>query len=213
MALITVLIPLYNGIEFLNEALDSVLSQTFNDYTVLIGINGHPKDSGIEQQIKKNEKTKVKWYPTLGKSNTLNAMIQDTDSDYIAILDADDVWFPTKLEKQVKLLENYNVIGTGCYYIQNGIKTNNSPKLPFGRVIDFKSFNPMINSSVIMKKSLAHWNPNTVIEDYDLWVTLFLQGHKFYNIPECLVYHRLHSKSYFNNGLNSNISAIVSRLD
>ena len=103
--MISILIPIYNGIEYIDESVSSVLKQTYNEWELLIGINGHPPNSEVYQKAKeyeaKSDKIRViDFYPTRGKSNTLNEMIKLCKYDYIALLDVDDIWHEQKLEIQ-----------------------------------------------------------------------------------------------------------------
>jgi teichuronic acid biosynthesis glycosyltransferase TuaG len=194
---------LYNGIEFLDECLKSIISQTYNKYEVIIGINGHPINSIIQKkaiQLSKNYNTiHVIWYPTKGKELTLNAMIKDTKFDYICILDVDDKWFPTKLEEQIKYIDKYDVIGTQCQYFG---QKNNIPKIPLNDISNFDFFqvNPIINSSVLIKKCDANWESLFYgLDDYHLWMKLrYIKNRTFFNIPKILTYHRVYSNSSFN---------------
>jgi hypothetical protein len=66
-------------------------------------------------------------------------------------------------------------------------------------VFDFKQVNPVINSSSIIRKTLASWNPKyDGVEDYDLWLRLRRDNRQFYNVDEVLVRHRVHQTSAFN---------------
>lgn len=197
--------PIYNGIEFIDESVMSIISQTYDDWELLIGINGHPKESSVYQTAKKYEsdkRIKVFDFPNIkGKSNTLNHMISLCKSDYVALLDVDDIWFPLKLEVQMEILKQdiYDVIGTFCVYFgdMNGVV----PKLPIGDLNNFNffKFNPIINSSMIMRKELCYWDEKeNGVEDYDLWLNLWKKGKKFYNCDKILVKHRIHKSSAFN---------------
>ena len=70
---------------------------------------------------------------------------------------------------------------------------------------DFFKSNPIINSSVIIKKKDAHWidDINIILEDYDMWFRLKFEKKSFYNINKILCFHRIHKKSAFNT-INSN---------
>jgi glycosyltransferase involved in cell wall biosynthesis len=209
MSGVSVLIPLYNGIEFLEECIQSVLSQTHHHFEILVGVNGHSVDSDVYVQAKtfeqKDSRITVKWYATSGKPETMNEMVHDTHHNIIAILDADDVWLPTKLEKQLKYINDYSVVGTQCNYIINGQVTNAQPAITLGIVRDFFERNNIINSSALIHRCDAAWD-NTFLglEDYNMWISLYSRGRTFYNVPESLVYHRLHNKSAFN-GPNANL--------
>lgn len=206
---ISILIPLYNGIEYLEEAIVSVINQTYKKWEIIIGINGHEPNSLIEAkslEIKhKYEEYDIRviYYNTKGKTETLNKMIDDIKYDYVALLDADDVWFETKLEKQIPyILSGYDVIGTQCQYIGD---MNIIPSIPVNDISNYNIFcgNPIINSSVIIKKCDAFWDdPSFVrgygLEDYSMWFKFYYQKKKFYNVPEVLCYHRIHCGSAFN---------------
>jgi glycosyltransferase involved in cell wall biosynthesis len=202
--------PIYNGIEFINESVSSVLEQTYDKWELLIGINGHPENSEIYKVAKafeeKSSKIKVfDFYNIKGKSNTLNELINYSKHDYIALLDVDDVWNPQKLETQSIWLGAYDVVGSNCVLI--GDTPGIVPKIPqhdFSN-FNFADVNPVINSSVIVRKELCSWNSKfDGVEDYDLWIRIKKLGKRFYNCPEILVLHRIHKSSAFNSGGKNN---------
>ncbi len=201
---ISIVIPLYNGIEFIEDSINSVLKQTYKNWEIIIGVNGYPENSEVFQIAKKYEEknNKIKVYDLTTvkeKSQALNEMIKYCNYDYIAILDIDDKWTPNKLESQVPYLNYYDVVGAKCIYF--GELNNVIPPVPEGDFsdLDFLNSNPIINSSVIIKKNLCYWEDNlNGIEDYDLWLRLKLNKKKFYNCKEILVQHRIHHTSAFN---------------
>lgn len=206
--MISILMPIYNGIEFINESVESVLNQTYDKWELIIGINGHPENSNVYQIAKEYEKKGDKihvfdFYKIKGKSNALNEMIQFCKYNYVAILDVDDIWYPMKLELQQILLNSYDVIGSKCVYFDD--KPGIIPDIPTGDIsnYDFSISNPIINSSSIIRKDLCYWNENG-IEDYDLWLKLRKKNKKFFNFKEILIKHRIHSSSAFNSKGNNN---------
>ena len=208
--MISILIPIYNGIEFIDESVTSVLNQTYTDWELLIGVNGHPKNSNVYKKAKEYEKSiKIRvfdFYNIKGKSNTLNEMLKFCNYKYIALLDVDDIWHPQKLEVQSSLfVSNYDVIGSRCIWF--GDAPDIVPNIPTGDIsnFDFSLVNPIINSSSIIKKEFCYWNSKwDGIEDYDLWLRLRKLGKKFFNCNEILVRHRIHSSSAFNAKGNDN---------
>jgi alpha-1,3-rhamnosyltransferase len=137
--MISILVPLYNGIEFLEECIFTVANQTYKEFECIVGINGHDQFSDIEMTAREicykynreliNEdnfydKIFVKWYSTKGKENTLNEMVKDCRYNYIAVLDCDDKWELTKLAKQVPYLGLYDVIGFYYLYREQSFITN-----------------------------------------------------------------------------------------
>lgn len=204
--MISILMPVYNGIEYISESVQSVLDQTFHDWELIIAVNGHEPNSfvykiamdyaSIDERIRVHD-----WHQITGKANTLNAMIPLCKYDYIAILDVDDIWLPTKLAVQAELVKQnlYDVVGTKCVYFENleGVV----PDIPDGDISDFnfKLVNPVINSSAVLIKDLGLWKEEFAgVEDYELWVRLRLAGKKFYNFEDVLVKHRVHASSAFN---------------
>jgi glycosyltransferase involved in cell wall biosynthesis len=190
--------PIYNGIEFIEESVSSVISQTYTEWELLIGINGHPSGSDVYNIAKKYESDKIKVFDMeiKGKVNTLNEMVKFAKFDWIAILDVDDIWLINKLEKQVPYMDDYDVIGTKCVYFGNG---SGSPDIPIGdlKSYNFLACNPVINSSSLIRKELCVWE-DEFLDDYNLWLKLWRQNKRFYNINEVLVKHRLHNTSAFN---------------
>lgn len=214
--MISILIPVYNGIEFINESVTSVLEQTFEDWEIIIAINGHPENSSEYKIAKEYESISDKirvydFYNVWGKADTLNSMIPYCKYDYVAILDVDDVWYDNKLETQLTYLGKYDVIGSQCVYF--GDLENINPSIPLGDISnhDFTKVNPVINSSVIIRKELCHWVENG-IEDYDLWLRLKSQSKTFYNFNDVLVKHRIHKSSAFNsNGHSSKLPQLLEK--
>jgi hypothetical protein len=199
---ISILMPIYNGIEYIKESVSSIINQTYTNWELLIGINGHSQNSEVYQKAKSFENDKIRvfdFFTLKGKSNTLNELVKYTDSNLISLLDVDDIWSPEKLRTQVMKTLNYDIVGSNCVYF--GDKEGVIPEIPNGDLqnFDFKIKNPIINSSCIIKKELCSWKQEwDGIEDYELWLRLKSQNKKFYNIEQVLVKHRIHSDSAFN---------------
>lgn len=119
MVKVSVIIPTYNRFECLNDAIGSVLEQTMEDYEIIV-INDKSKDPkyysiNLKERygdkikvihLTENSKTKF-GHASAGYVRTMG--IKEAQGKYIAFLDDDDIWFPTKLEKQLKSMEE-----TGC---------------------------------------------------------------------------------------------------
>ena len=196
--------PIYNGIEFIHDSVTSVLGQTYQNWELIIAVNGHTKNSNIYKIAKQYANHKIRvldLFNLSGKSATLNAMLKYCTFDNIALLDVDDIWNENKLTIQTNFLNKYDVIGSNCIWF--GERPGVIPKIPTGDIsqFNFKQVNPIINSSAIIKKELCFWN-DTQVEDYDLWLRLRNDNKTFYNCTEILVLHRIHSDSFFNSKNN-----------
>lgn len=208
--------PIYNGIEFIEESVNSIINQTFVDWELIVGINGHPENSEVLLKAKKYESidSRIKVYDLYklkGKSATLNEMLSFCKYEFIALLDVDDIWHNKKLEIQTKFLNNNDVIGTNCIWF--GDIEGVVPKIPLYDIskFNFAQVNPIINSSSIIRKNLCFWKKEfDGVEDYDLWIRLRKLNKRFYNCPEILVKHRIHKQSAFNSkGNNDKVKILL----
>lgn len=108
MPKVSVIIPTYNCAAYLSEAVESVFKQTYTDFEVIIVNDGSTDntDSIVTQCIQRYSK-KIKYIvkKNQGPGAARNRGIEEANGEYIAFLDADDIWLPRKLEYQVPLLE------------------------------------------------------------------------------------------------------------
>ena len=200
---VSILMPLYNGSEFLSESIPSVIAQTHQKWELLVAINGHDEKSAAEiiKKLKSFKDNRIKYMicPAKGKTKALNRAVQFAKYKLICLLDVDDLWLPTKLEEQLAVIDKYDVVGTDIEYF--GEKSG-SPNLFLGRLSRqmFSWQNSIISSTVMMKKSDSCWKKeHDGLEDFHLWIDLLQKGKTFYNVPKVLANHRIHQASYFNN--------------
>ena len=107
---VSVIIPMYNASRFIVEALQSVFDQTFKDWEIIVVDDGSTDDS--RQIIEKyRERLKYFWQENGGPSKARNYGIRESSGEYIAFLDADDVWFPSKLGKQINAFRRNAALG------------------------------------------------------------------------------------------------------
>ena len=219
MEIVNIIIPLYNGVEFLQTAVNSIKNQTYKYWNLTIGVNGHDSNSDTYKKAKSFELLNnleygnifVKLYDTKGKENTCNQMASESKHDTICLLDVDDYWENTKLEKQIQIwkLAKYDVIGTHCNYFGD---MKGSPNIPLYEIDPNVVFrvNPLINSSIMIHKKDAVWsNRFKGLDDYDMWLRMTIEGKKFYNIPEKLTWHRVYTGSAFNSSGVQDVPALL----
>ena len=205
---ISVLLAVYNGERFLREAIQSVLDQTYENFELLIGLNGCVDSSKkIAESYDDGRIVIFDYGDDAGKAKTLNKMIHKAAGEWLAIQDHDDVWLPKKLQMQMKYVEDYDVIGTNTFYInEKGVPTG-GPNLSVEHeeIIErsMNGDNQIINTSAIFKTKdtieVNGWDTNIDgIEDYDFWLKLMKKGCSFINVAKQLVLHRVHDGSNFN---------------
>ena len=206
--MISILLAVYNGEKYIKKSIESIINQTFTDWELLIGFNGTKDNS--KQIVSEYNDSRIRVFDygmDVGKAKTLNKMIKEVKYDWIAIQDDDDIWMPKKLERQVKLINGFDVIGSQIMYIDENDNPNGGPQLAKkDEQIKAKSLNgdnQIANTSTLFKKVCAEdvggWSETIDgIEDFDFWLKIMRKGYKFTNSHSIEVFHRLHSKSNFN---------------
>mgnify|MGYP001614677822 CR=1 FL=1 len=200
---ITVLMPVYNAKKFLNEAIDSILNQTFKNFEFLI-INDASTDNS-KQIILSYRDSRIIYYENkinLGVAKTLNIGLALTTSKYIARMDADDISVQNRLEKQVEFMEKnpqVAVCGTWLKLINNenndiwqspsDHKTIKSLSLFYSSL-----YHPtvLIRNDVLKRYHLSYNSSFKHVEDYELWVRI-MENARVANLKEVLLFHRIHS--------------------
>lgn len=205
---VSVLLPVFNGESFLEEAIDSILNQTFQDFELLIlleyGSNSASKEivnrKASDKRVKIVENTDRK----LGLAESLNYGMRVAEGKYIARMDADDISLPKRFEKQVKFLDRYpNIVMCGTamkglyddghmdkrgYFTDPGsIRFECMLGNPFGHPT------VMWRRDVFLKENLFYRN-TPYSEDFELWkrvVELFPCA----NLKDYLLLYRLHGES------------------
>jgi glycosyltransferase involved in cell wall biosynthesis len=111
MPKVTVVIPAYNAMKFLPETVESVLAQTFSDLELLI-VNDGSSDNILQWATNiTDDRVKLISQENQGVSAARNTGIMQSNGEYLAFLDADDLWKSTKLEKQIRRFEEYPEAG------------------------------------------------------------------------------------------------------
>lgn len=200
--LVSVVMPVYNGEKYLREAIESILNQTFKNFEFII-INDGSTDKSLEiienyQNI--DERIQLISRENKGLITSLNEGIQKSKGKYIARMDADDVSLTERFEKQVELMEECEVDICGCHYfvINEENKYIDSKIVPISQ--DAVNINiaysvPFAHGSVLMKRDLfqkfIYGNTAfSTVEDYALWINMYMNNVKFSNVDEFLFKYR-----------------------
>jgi glycosyltransferase involved in cell wall biosynthesis len=188
MAKVSVLIPTYNCEKFIGETLDHVLSQTCQDLEILVVDDGSQDATGaiVERYAAQHPlKVRLLCQQNKGPGAARNRGLRNAAGEYIAFLDADDLWKPEKLEKQVAVLDHRPEIGlVYCdnYYVdeKRRIKTDHVRRyrLPEGNItMEFFHHYFMVTSAVMARRSCIEQTgffreDMMVGEDYDYFMRL-----------------------------------------
>lgn len=192
--------PVYNAEKYLEEAIESILNQTFNNYEFII-INDGSQDSS-EKIIKKFKDSRIKYIKNeknMGLIYTLNKGIDLCNGEYIARMDSDDICHPRRLEEQISYLEkNEETDICGTSYIKFGEKIREKTiKMPISNEeikVQVLFSSPICHPSVVVRKkvfkNIKFEEYYRGMEDYRLWSKLILTS-KFYNIDKELINYRV----------------------
>jgi glycosyltransferase involved in cell wall biosynthesis len=210
MPKVSVIIQAYNAMNYLPKTLESVLKQTFTDFEVLI-INDGSTDNIVEwaSQIK-DPRVKLISQENQGQSAARNLGVVLAKGDYLALLDADDLWLPTKLEKQVNLLEKNPGVGLVDTWVtltdEHGkptgtvIKTHaegNVWKQIIERPTVICGSSPLVRSDCFEKVGLFD-KKLSVSANWEMWIRV-ASRYSFAMIKEPLVFYRQHYNSQSKN--------------
>ncbi|MFH0891451.1 MAG: glycosyltransferase [Candidatus Falkowbacteria bacterium] len=205
---ISVILPVYNGSEYLAPAIDSVLAQTFDDFELIIIDDGSTDGSGnIIRGFATDKRVKLLYNEkNLGLVGTLNRGISAARGEYIARMDQDDICYPERLEKQYVFMndrQDVGVVGTGIILMNGAGDTFDKRAKPAEHyLIKWRCFFsvPIFHPTVIARADILKNNPYDqnfeYCEDIELWSRLiFKKNIEFANLPDYLLRYRIHGAS------------------
>ena len=220
MPLVSIVIPVYNGANFMKEAIDSALGQTYKNIEVIV-VNDGSRDDGETDRIARSYGDRIVYVQKEngGVSSALNVGIKHMRGEYFSWLSHDDMYSPTKVENQITLLSKFNdpnlialcgnrQINAKTEFINSGIS---------GKFVE----NEIISSEEALKSLLnvgpfhgcTLLIPKCVFEkcggfderlrysqDLLMWYKIFLNGYKLVYSGETDVYGRVHNKQLTQTG-------------
>lgn len=203
---VTVVIPCYNDGKYIDEAVDSILAQTYQNFEIII-VNDGSTDSFTNNLLSNYNKPKTKvFFKENGHlSSARNHGIKNSKSEYILPFDADDIFEPTYLEKAVKILDENPEIGVVTCDIRLFENAKGVWRSKSGDVMDLLAKNDICGNSLFRYQcwiDAGGYNENMRgFEDWDFWIGVGKKGWKFFSIPEVLFNYRITGKSMYQNVL------------
>lgn len=222
MPLVSVILPVYNSIDYLDVAIQSILNQTLKSFELIIiddGSNNQTKNKLSEYALIDNRIKLISLKKNKGITNALNLGINKAQGKYIARMDSDDRSNLNRFSKQINLMEKYELDICASNYVV----INESDKLLFRRKIS-NSINflylkttftsPFVHGSVIFKKEFLkkymyeNYKLNN-LEDYYLWIRILNDNQfKFRVVDEFLYEWRHHGKNLSSKFIKKNIEDV-----
>ena len=204
---VSIVIPAYNSMQHLSATLDSVFEQTYQDFEVIVINDGSVDDTEKYVLSLKDPRLRLINQTNQGASAARNNGITHARGEYIAFLDDDDLWHPTKLEKQLRILEESPEVGlvytwvefineqgqsTGKIF-QECVEGNVWRELTAHNLVECGSV-PLVRKSCFETCGMFDLNIGSFIEDWDMWLRI-ANKYSFGVVKEVLVYYRQRSTS------------------
>lgn len=205
-ALVSVIMNCFNGEKYLKEAIDSVLNQTYSNWEIILWDNQSTDNS--EGIVKSFNDNRIKYFYSekftiLGEAR--NRALSKAKGEFIAILDCDDLWYSTKLEKQIACFSNPNVGIVTCdtYFFNesNIVKQKYKYSKPVtGNAFKYLLLNALSFETVVIRKSILNKletnfdNRFTLINDFDFIARISYISELAF-VDEVLAKWRIHNSS------------------
>ncbi len=116
--LISCIVPVYNGERYLKEALDSILAQTYRPLEIIVADDGST-DGTASVVANYGNRVRCLWQPNAGPAAARNRGLSLVQGEFVAFLDADDLWHPGKLERQIARFQARPGLDLCVTYVQN----------------------------------------------------------------------------------------------
>lgn len=201
---ISVVMPVYNAEKYLDEAIESILNQTYKDFEFII-INDGSTDKSlaiIEKYKNQDERIVLISRENRGLIASLNEGIELAKGEYIARMDADDISLSQRFKKQLELMEKKNLDICGCHYARKNsnnkyLDTIYTPLDEYSLLLYLILTVPFAHGSVMIRKrfiikSHIEYGLNNIkyAEDKAFWIDMFRNNAKFGNVNEVLFEYR-----------------------
>ena len=199
---VSVLMPVFNTSQYLKEAMDSILSQTFTDFELIVLNDCSPDDA--EDVLDTYSDPRIVRYrgeKNVGLSNILNVGIELARGEFIARMDSDDLSLPERLQVQVNFMKSHpdiDLVSVGMQLFgakqDVWLREQNPEKVKINALF----FSPILHASSLWRKDsfekcgLRFRQEMVPAEDYDLWTRALVKGLKLVNLRQVLYKYRIH---------------------
>jgi hypothetical protein len=202
---VSIIIPVYNGSDYLKEAIESAITQTYKNIEVLV-INDGSTDNGETEKIAMTYGDKIKYYKKTngGVASALNFGIEKMQGEYFSWLSHDDIYYPEKIETQINFLDTRKIKEIFLFSDFEFIDKD-SNHLSFYQVKEIYSrnsglailFNQINGCTTLIHKNILQKISNfpesfKTTQDYHAWVEIFKNRFLMVHTPKVLIKSRLH---------------------
>lgn len=220
---ISIVIPAYNASNYLSEAIDSALAQTYKNFEIIVVDDGS-KDDGATRKVAKSYGDKIRYIEKEngGSSSALNVGIRNMEGEWFSWLSHDDLYYSDKLERQMQYINDLNLdeneIIKHVFFSGSDLIDENGEFIRKSSPEKMKKTAEKINNTVGNEYLVAEPTENNfhgcsclihksvfesigffdeklrLLNDVDMWYRIYISGYKVRYIPQALVKGRIHSK-------------------
>ncbi|MCL6272209.1 glycosyltransferase [Sansalvadorimonas sp. 2012CJ34-2] len=211
--LVSVVITCYNHVNYIADAVNSVLSQTYKNLELIVVDDGSTDGSSeVLDQLSQQAGFTVIHQKNAGVSAAMNKGLSLCSGEYIATLDSDDMFLADKLQKQVTYLENHKdvaICGGGMLIVDEDGTISAPKRFPPERMLDFEDVfcekqDIIPSSSALVRREVfdkvGGYSSDVRIQDLYFWLKVTAAGYQISALHDVLIYYRKHesnsSKNY-----------------
>lgn len=221
--LVSIIIPVYNGADYLESAINSALRQTYKNIEIIV-VNDGSNDNGETESIALSFGPSIRYFKKQngGVSSALNLGLRNMQGDYFSWLSHDDMYEPTKIEKEVHLLQQYGekvpmlVVGCKTSFVDSEGRRIQKKSWPLNKVKVETLYPPQDALYLVIRHNLSGCSlliPKKAFEqagcfdeglrysqDFHQWVRIFISGYSYVTSDEALSITRIHPNQLSNTG-------------
>ncbi|HEX6593678.1 MAG TPA: glycosyltransferase family 2 protein [Bacillota bacterium] len=199
--LISVITPAYNAEKFIKQTIESVREQTYSNWEMII-VDDCSTDRTVEYVRQYEQRDQrihlLKLEKNSGPGVARNTAMEHAEGRYIAFLDSDDLWYPEKLEKQLRFMQEKDIAFSFTKYVrmrEDGTLTNAVTEAPESVGYEDLMKHCVIGCLTVMldRDKIGHLKMMDLRtrQDYVYWLTITKKGFRAYGLPEPLAKYRL----------------------
>lgn len=208
--LVSIVMPCYNGEQFIEETIDSVLQQSYSKWELLV-IDDGSKDNScalVQKYVEKDERIHLIRQENSGSAVARNNGIRQSRGQYLALLDSDDIWLPEFLDSQVKFIQQKKAVCVCSSYFRIDEKSHEILKPVLSKAIitskDMQAidyvgcltglYDQSKYGKIYLKEEL-----NSLLDDYAFWIDVINLEGIAYDNPKIIAKNRIRKNSLTGN--------------
>lgn len=210
MPTVSIVMPVYNSSDYLEEAITSMLKQTYTDFECIVINDGSTDDS--DAVVRSFRDPRLRYLQNDGNKGlvyTLNRGIDEARGKYIARMDGDDISLPERLDEQVAYLENHPQVDVVASVVKlidphgnpTGYWKEDRDNVSESAIREMLPVNnciahPSVLARTELLRSFRYLHSQAQAEDYDLWLRLLSAGKTIHKLEKPLLLHRIRPGSF-----------------